>query len=161
TPPPAAPTEQPKGGTSTGRTVLLSAEGFREAEQLKERMASLQVQSKVSEEEIQNRAAERTKILAQMNEYQGQLKRLPIREQEMAGLTRDYEISKANYRTLLDKKLSADMATEMERRQKAERFTVLDPALVPDKPVKPKRKVLMVVASLAGFAFGIAVAIGK
>ncbi|HUB32545.1 MAG TPA: GNVR domain-containing protein [Bryobacteraceae bacterium] len=160
TPPPAAGAESPKAGTPT-RTIALSAEGFREAEQLRERIASLQVQSKLSEKEIQDRTAERAKVLAEMNEYQAQLKRLPIREQEMAGLTRDYEISKANYRTLLDKKLSADMATEMERRQKAERFTVLDPAVVPDKPVKPKRPLLMAVASLAGFALGIAVAMGK
>ena len=79
----------------------------------------------------------------------------------MAGVTRDYEMAKANYRSLLDKKISAEMATEMERRQKAERFTVLDPARVPEKPVKPNRPLLGGLASAFSLALGVAIAIGR
>jgi polysaccharide biosynthesis transport protein len=83
-----------------------------------------------------------------------------VREQEMSQITRDYEISKSNYKVLLDKKLAAEMALDMERRQKSERFTILDPARVPEKPVKPKRPLLyaggaaasLVIAFLLGFA---------
>ena len=56
--------------------------------------------------------------------------------------------------------LAAQMATEMERNQKSERFTVLDSARVPEKPVKPDRLLLSLIAwplclilALAG-AFG-------
>jgi uncharacterized protein involved in exopolysaccharide biosynthesis len=62
-----------------------------------------------------------------------------MREQEMAEVTRDYEISKANYHSLQDKIFAADMATEMERGQKSERFKVLDAAETPQKPVRPNR----------------------
>jgi putative tyrosine kinase-like protein len=82
-----------------------------------------------------------------------------VREQEMAGITRDYEISKMNYKALLDKKLAAEMALDMERRQKSERFTVIDAAKVPEIPIKPKRPLLygagvgasLVIAFLFGF----------
>ena len=73
----------------------------------------------------------------------------------MAALTRDYETSKANYRSLLDKKISAEMASEMEHSQQSERFTIADPARVPAAPVKPKRPLLFGVGSLAGLALGL------
>src|SRR5262249_30907440 len=40
------------------------------------------------------------------------------------------------------KKMAAEMALDMERRQQAERFIVLDRARVPSKPLKPKRPLL-------------------
>jgi succinoglycan biosynthesis transport protein ExoP len=38
------------------------------------------------------------------------------------------------------------MATEMEKNQKSERFTVLDSARVPEKPVRPDRLILSLIA---------------
>src|ERR1035438_9617515 len=91
-----------------------------------------------------------------MSLAEGKLSRLPVREQEMAMVTRDYEISKANYKSLLDKKLSAEMSTDMERRQKSERFTVIDPARVPEKPFKPNRPLFWSFGVAAGLLIGIA-----
>jgi hypothetical protein len=44
----------------------------------------------------------------------------------------------------------------MEKRQKAERFTILDPARVPEKPAKPNRPVFYPVSVLAALIVGIA-----
>jgi hypothetical protein len=77
----------------------------------------------------------------------------------MAAITRDYENSKQNYRSLLDKKASAVMAAEMERRQQAERFTLQDPARVPTKPIKPKLPLLLAAVASVGIALGIGVAL--
>jgi hypothetical protein len=79
---------------------------------------------------------------------------LPLVEQQMASLTRDYENSKTNYKSLLDKKLAAGMATDMELRQQAERFTIIDPARVPEKPAKPNRLLL------GGMGAALAIALG-
>ncbi len=57
----------------------------------------------------------------------------------MAQVTRDYEMSKANYRSLEEKIFAADMASEMEHNQKSERFMVLDSARASEKPVSPNR----------------------
>jgi succinoglycan biosynthesis transport protein ExoP len=53
----------------------------------------------------------------------------------VAELTRNYETSRQNYQSLLDKTLSAGMSQDLERRQQAERFIVLDTAKTPAKPV--------------------------
>ena len=61
----------------------------------------------------------------------------------MAELARNYSVSKEHYQSLLDKTFSAGMAADMERRQQAEHFTILDKAQVPEKPFKPKRRLLL------------------
>lgn len=79
----------------------------------------------------------------------------------MAQVTRDYEISKGNYKSLLDRKLAAGMATDMEHRQQAERFTLLDPARVPEKPVKPNRPLFSVLGCLASLILAMGVGFGR
>src|SRR5437660_9710096 len=100
----------------------------------RERVFSTKTQLEQVNSEIASRNAEHQRILKSMSGYQSRVEKLPIREQQMAALTRDYETSKANYRSLLDKKISAGMASEMERSNQSERFTVADPARVPQMP---------------------------
>lgn len=128
--------------------------------QASERVTGLQLQIKGAEREIANRKAEYQQLVNQMAAAEGRLSRLPVREQEMAKITRDYEISKQNYRSLLEKKQSAEMSTDMERRQKSERFTVIDPARVPEKPFKPNRPLLWSLGAGAGLLIGLVAGFG-
>jgi uncharacterized protein involved in exopolysaccharide biosynthesis len=123
----------------------------------RERVETLKTQIALADRELTTRDADRQQIRRMMAAYQARIEKLPLREQEMAGVTRDYEISKANYKSLLDKKLAAGMASDMEHRQQGERFTLLDPARVPEKPVRPNRPVFSIVGCLAALllAFGI------
>ena len=132
-----------------------------ELNQTRERIASLKSQLDLTNQELDVRKKEQQRILGDISVYQSRVNSLPIREQEMAGLTRDYEITKANYRSLLDKKIAAEMATDMERREKSERFTIVDPARVPARPFKPKREMLDIGGSLIGLALGLALGLGR
>jgi hypothetical protein len=125
----------------------------------REQLASLRAQIQASVTELENRKAEQQRILRDLDTYQRRIERLPVREQEMAQVTRDYEMSKENYKSLLDKKMAAEMSLNMERRQQSERFVVLDRAQLPEKPIKPKRPALyaggtaaaLLLALLVGF----------
>jgi polysaccharide chain length determinant protein (PEP-CTERM system associated) len=128
--------------------------------QTRERIAAFKSQLEMINQEIETRKREQQRILSDIAVYQARMNGLPIREQEMAGLTRDYEISKANYRSLLDKKIAAEMATDMERREKSERFAIIDPARVPAKSFKPNRKLLFLGGSVFGLLLGLALAVG-
>ena len=128
--------------------------------QVNERVSALKLQLNATDREIENRRKEQQQLIAQMGAGEGRLSRLPVREQEMAKITRDYEISKANYKSLLDKKLSAEMSTDMERRQKSERFTVIDPARVPEKPFKPNRPLFWSLGVAVGLMIGLAAGFG-
>ncbi|PYU15641.1 MAG: hypothetical protein DMG29_06305 [Acidobacteria bacterium] len=100
---------------------------------------------------------EQKQVQSQIAAYQAKLDAVPLREQQFADITRDYDISKEKYKSLLGKKFSADMAADMERKQRGERFTVLDPARPPEKPIKPNRRAFMGVGFLAAlvFSFGL------
>jgi polysaccharide chain length determinant protein (PEP-CTERM system associated) len=125
------------------------------------RISQIKAQLKMVDDEIDHRTAEEDTVKKQISDIQSRIDQLPVREQEMASLTRDYQMSKQNYQSLLDKKLSADMASEMERRQKAERFTILDPARVPVKPFKPNRPLLYSVSGVVALALGLVFAVGS
>ena len=84
---------------------------------------------------------------------QGQLERIPLFQQEMSSIMRDYQAAQDHYKYLLERKFSADMATDLEIRQKGERFEVLDPAQVPYKPDSPNRPLF----NLVGLALGVLV----
>ena len=91
--------------------------------------------------------------------YQEKLEAIPVREQQIAELVRDYEISKAHYTNLLSNQLSAETATQLEVRQKGEKFTVLDPAQPAERPSKPNRLVLNCGGAVVGLGLGLLLAV--
>ena len=126
-----------------------------ELDRQRERVSSTKTQLQVVEQEIKARNLEREQIRQQIVDYQNRVEKLPIREQQMAALTRDYETERSNYKSLLEKKNSADMASEMEHSQQSERFTIADPARVPTVPIRPKRPLSFGMGSLGGLALGL------
>ena len=55
----------------------------------------------------------------------------------------------AKYNDLLQKHQEARVAQEMEKDQKGERFTLLEPARLPAKPYKPNRRAIALLGALA------------
>ncbi|HYP13946.1 MAG TPA: Wzz/FepE/Etk N-terminal domain-containing protein [Bryobacteraceae bacterium] len=127
---------------------------------LGERIATLRAQIAGWDRELTGVERDRQKLLIDIADMQTRIGRLPLREQELAGVMRDYENTRTNYRSLLDKKMSADVAANMERRQKAERFVMLEMARKPERPIKPKKPLLLAAGSVFCLALGIAAAVG-
>jgi hypothetical protein len=71
-------------------------------------------------------------------------------------LTRDYNTTRNNYDSLLARRQQAQIAENLEKRQKSEQFRVLDEARMPTKPWKPQRFKIL----LAGMGLGLAVGVG-
>lgn len=85
---------------------------------------------------------------------QAQLERIPLFQQRMSSILRDYQAAQDHYKYLLERKFSADMATDLEIRQKGERFEVLDPAQVPYKPDFPNRPLFNLIGLTVGLLVG-------
>jgi len=115
----------------------------------------LQSQLKANKLEIENRGKSIQQVQRQIDEYQARLNTAPLREQQLANLTRDYDQSRKNYEALLSKRDQSEMATNLERRQQGEQFRVLDPPNVPQKPYSPNRLKLDLIGLVAGLALGI------
>lgn len=116
--------------------------------QYTEQYNSAVLEAKRSREEIKN-------LKEQIAFYQKRIEDTPKKEQELALLTRDYDLLKANYQSLLDKKIQAQMAENLERKQQGEQFKVLDPARLPEKPVKPDRNRILLIGAFIGLVSGV------
>lgn len=108
-----------------------------------------------SEIESLKRKQERT--LAQIREYERRVEETFVNEQNLLNLARDYETSQRNYQNLLDKRLHAKIAENLEKRQKGEQFRILDPANLPQKPFKPDRRKIVLLGSLLSIGLGVGV----
>jgi uncharacterized protein involved in exopolysaccharide biosynthesis len=119
----------------------------------------LQSQLKQIDDEIAKHREERQRVSKLVANYQVKLEAIPVREQQVTELVRDYEISKAHYSQLLEKQLSAETATQLEIRQKGERFSVLDPAQPAERPSQPNRLLINGVGGIGGLALGLLLAL--
>lgn len=126
----------------------------------REHITTIKGQINVNVREIATLEKRRQNLSTQIEDYEARINKLPLVEQEMASLNRDYNESANNYNSLLQKELAADMATDMERSKNSERFKIVDAARIPQKPIKPKRAVLASVGSLGGLALGLVLGFG-
>jgi polysaccharide chain length determinant protein (PEP-CTERM system associated) len=124
---------------------------------LKERNPVIQSQIAKVDEDIQKRQEHQQELENQIAFHQQKLQQIPLFEQRMSSVTRDYQGAEDHYKLLLERKFSADMAQDLEVRQKGERFEVLDPAQVPYKPDSPDRPMINWIGLGAGFVISLIV----
>jgi polysaccharide chain length determinant protein (PEP-CTERM system associated) len=122
---------------------------------LMQQLDQASVEAKASADEITN-------LNRQINVYQRRLEMTPKREQELNLITRDYETTREMFRSLLAKRGEADVAADLEQRQKGETFRVIAPATLPERPAGPNRiRLLLVGVALALGAAGVAVVLAE
>ena len=119
---------------------------------------SLRKQLKGIEYEIDNSKEEIKKTRSQINSLKTKVEDMPRREQELLSLNRDYDNLKGLYSSLLNRKLEADIAVSLERKQKGEQFRVIDPAKMPFKPIKPDINKILLYAIVIGLGLGLSLA---
>jgi polysaccharide chain length determinant protein (PEP-CTERM system associated) len=93
-------------------------------------------------------------IRQEMATYNSRVENLPQREQELLSLQRDYKNMRESYQSLLNRKLEAQIAVNMERKQKGEQFRVIDPARPPSKPSSPDMAKLFLISLVSGLGLG-------
>ena len=108
--------------------------------------------------QIQAKIAEENRLRGLVSMYQARIEATPVRESELAALTRDYETLQMSYRSLLQKKEESQISANLERRQIGEQFKIIDPARMPEKPASPDRPRLYLIALLAAIASGLGAA---
>jgi hypothetical protein len=72
---------------------------------------------------------------------------------------RDRQHAEQKYQEIATKKMTAKLAEELEKGSKGERFSLIEPPLLPEKPVKPNRKALIMMGLVIslGLGFGIVI----
>ena len=91
-------------------------------------------------------------------EYHRRIEATPKVEEEYKALTIERNNTQAKYDDLLQKYMEARVAHGLEKEQKGERFTLIDPARLPEKPYKPNRIAIIMIGLILGMATGVATA---
>ncbi len=121
--------------------------------------AELQNDLEAINRQIAQAKSEQEKVRSEMTMYQARIDSVPRMEQMEKQITRDYDITRQHYQSMLAKKNDAAMAASLEKRQKGEQFRVLDPASLPQKPAKPDRVKLNLMGVVVGLALGFGISL--
>lgn len=116
----------------------------------------LQSQLKANQLEIRTEQQNAKELEAQTAAYQARLNLTPETEQELAVISRGYDEAKFNYNSLLQKQTQSQLATSLGLQQQGQKFHIIDPPKLPDKPSAPNRFLI----SLIGLTLGIALGLG-
>ena len=93
-------------------------------------------------------------LQSQIRIYQLRVEETPKREQELISLKRDYDNVDNLYKSLLKRKLESEISISMERKQKGEKYRVLDIAQIPKRPIEPNLKRIFMLTMAVGFGLG-------
>lgn len=118
----------------------------------------LEAQIAKLDEDIKEQTKLEPPIQQQIDFHMSKLGQEPVFEQQIAGLMRDYDMLRSHYDQVLNKKLSAEMASDLEVHQRGENFVILDAALPPLFPIAPNRPLLTFAGLIGGILAGIALA---
>ena len=113
-----------------------------------------QIQNNFSQSNIDNIKQQIAEINNQIEKYQKRVEKTPKVEIKLKDLQRDYQTVKNRYENMLAKKLDAEMAEELEKRQKGEQFKVIDSAIPPKTPFKPDVRTLGLMTLVLGLGIG-------
>ncbi len=101
------------------------------------------------------------KVQSEIKWYEEIIEQSPKREQELFLLQRDYNNLKHQYNTLFSRKVEAEIAVSMERKQKGEQFRIIETAMAPSRPVAPRLKVVIILVLALGIGLGSGLAVLK
>jgi len=104
-------------------------------------------------------------LSARVAEYSARYEKLkasatlvPKLEAELAQLNRDYDVNKRNYESLVARRESANISSEMQSVAGVSDFRLVDPPRVTPGPVWPNHRMLFPLALLVALASGVAAA---
>ena len=105
--------------------------------------------------QLQSMEAERVAARARLDKFDARVSESPEAEREFLELARDLDTSRARFRELREKQMQAQVAEQLERERKAERFTLIEPPVFPEKPFRPNRLLILMVGMTLALLGGI------
>lgn len=121
---------------------------------------NLKIQILSAETELKGLVKEKERIESAIRGYRKKIETSPLVEKEYSKLIRDYETAQLKYNEIMNKLMEARVAQGMEKTQRADRFTLVEPPSIPEIPYKPNRMAIALIglALALGSSGGLAIA---
>jgi polysaccharide chain length determinant protein (PEP-CTERM system associated) len=110
------------------------------------------LRASAAEEEVRN-------LTQQADEIQALLGETPAVAEQLEALEREYRHLFASYQDFSNRQLEASVQANLERRQLAEQFRVLEAAFMAPAPTSPNRSVIVILGAIFGLALGAVVGV--
>jgi len=99
------------------------------------------------------------RLQANLEEIENRLTQTPRVQEQLGASEREWESLSTNYRDMSAKLAQAEVAADMERRQKGEKFRVLEEAVPDPNVASPNRPAIVALGGVLGLALGLGAAI--
>ena len=96
--------------------------------------------------------SQRATLKAKLAQLEDRITKSPDVEREYRMLTRDYDNAQLKYREILAKRQEAELASNLESNQAGEKFTLIEPPVIPEEPAKPNRLAIGLLGALLSMA---------
>jgi uncharacterized protein involved in exopolysaccharide biosynthesis len=116
---------------------------------------NLQAQLNSATSSLDALRATRTVVKRRLQDYAARLERTPEMEPDYLFLTRDRDTSGQKYQDIRSRLLEAKVSEGLEVQRKGERFSLIDPPSLPEKPDKPNRLAIVLLGFILALAGGI------
>ncbi len=115
----------------------------------------MESQIKVSEGELASLKKSREELKQKLVEFEERMLQSPQIELQYRELTRGYANASARYQEIKEKQLEAGLAETLEREKKGERFSLIEPPVLPEKPSKPNRMAILFLGFILSLVGGV------
>jgi uncharacterized protein involved in exopolysaccharide biosynthesis len=103
----------------------------------------------------------RDDLRAKFDDYERRLARSPEVERQFRTMARDLESAQTQYQEILAKQTAAKVSENLETERKGERFTMIEPPQIPEKPISPNRTMIVLMGVLLSLVLGVGAAAGR
>jgi uncharacterized protein involved in exopolysaccharide biosynthesis len=118
----------------------------------------IRAQLNATRDDLTATQAREAKLQSDLDRYQHRVTETPLIQKQYQELTQDYEVSKATYENLRAKLADAEIGKNLEIDRKGERFTLIEPPLIPEEPASPNRPLVMILGAVLAVLLAVGVA---
>ncbi len=116
---------------------------------------TLQAQLNSTENEIRSLQSKRSELEKKSSEYEQRLTDMPLVEGEYRNITRDLQNATTQFQEINAKQMQAQVAQQLETESKGERFTLIEPPILPEEPIKPNRPAIVFLSLILALGAGL------
>jgi uncharacterized protein involved in exopolysaccharide biosynthesis len=96
----------------------------------------------------------RDELQAKLDDYDKRMAQSPEVERQYREMERELEAAQLKYQEILSKQTEAQVAQNLEAERKGEKFTLIEPPLLPEKPISPNRLLIVIAGLVAAACLG-------
>jgi len=115
----------------------------------------LKAQLEVVNTDLQAVTRKEQELRSKLGEYEARFLAAPQVERQYRAMLREYESAQVKYQEVVAKQSEAQMAQSLETESMGERFTLIEPPLLPAEPAKPNRRVIFILGVVLAMGGGV------